>query len=235
MKIDFNKRSYEKEMMDDKIESIDDLFVNLKELELINIFTGGRHTCTAIKKLMTDQNKSYKLLDIGFGAGDMLAYILKKKPNQGKFQITAVDIMPEAKAYIDTYHADLKNQVNFKISDYKMVLNHHEKTDIAYAGLFCHHFNDEELVEFFKIVQQNCTVGAVINDLQRSPFAYYGIKILVSLFSKSPFTKNDAPLSVLRGFTKRELIQLLEKASVKHYSIQWKWAFRYVITIYGHG
>ena len=234
MSIDFTKRSDKKEMMDEKIESISDLFVNLKELELINIFTGGRHSYPAIKKLMKDPTKTYHILDIGFGAGDMLAYILKRQPHHGKFELTAVDIMPEAKAYVDKYHGDIKDKVTFEITDYKNVLTQDEKTDIAYAGLFCHHLTDEALVDFFKIVQQNCTTGAVINDLHRSPLAYYGIKILVQLFSKSAFTQNDAPLSVLRGFKKKELVHLLEKAGIKHYTIQWKWAFRYVITIYSH-
>ena len=235
MNVDFSRRSNEKEMMDDIIESINDLFINLKELEWINIFTGGRHTYSAIERLMTDPNKTYRLLDIGFGAGDMLAYILKKKPHQGKFHLAAVDIMPEAKSYIDAYHPELENHVDVKISDYKIVLNQHDKPDIAFAGLFCHHLTDEELVDFFKIVQNNCRIGAVINDLHRTPLAYYGIKFLVNLFAKSPFTKNDAPLSVLRGFTKKELIHLLEKAEIKKYTIKWKWAFRFVIIIYNHG
>lgn len=234
MKIDFAKRSYQREMMDEKIDSVHDLFVNLKELELINIFTGGRHTYSALKKLMTNPEKKYKLLDIGFGAGDMLTYILKKQPHKGLFELSAVDIMPEAKSYVDQYHKNLKTKVKFYITDYKDCLTQNGKTDIAYAGLFCHHLTEEELVTFFKLVQQNCTKGAVINDLHRSPLAYYGIKLLVHLFAKSPLTKNDAPLSVLRGFTRKELVDLLQKAGVKHYTIQWKWAFRFVITIYSH-
>jgi len=43
--------------------------------------------------------------------------------------------------------------------------------------------------------------------------------------------KNDAPLSVLRGFSRRELEILLIKADIKNYKISWKWAFRWLILV----
>ena len=67
------------------------------------------------------------------------------------------------------------------------------------------------------------------NDLHRNQFAYYSIKFLTAIFSKSYLVKNDAPSSVKRGFKKRELITLLEKAGYKNYSVKWSWAFRYII------
>ena len=52
------------------------------------------------------------------------------------------------------------------------------------------------------------------------------------LFSKSYLVKNDAPLSVLRGFKKNEWKNIFEKAGIKNYSIKWKWAFRYLIVVF---
>jgi hypothetical protein len=43
--------------------------------------------------------------------------------------------------------------------------------------------------------------------------------------------KNDAPLSVLRGFKKKELEEVLKKAGITDYSIHWKWAFRWLIIV----
>ena len=56
--------------------------------------------------------------------------------------------------------------------------------------------------------------GFFINDLHRHPLAYHSIRILTSLFSKSYLVKNDAPLSVLRGFKKKELEDLLIKQAL---------------------
>jgi hypothetical protein len=51
------------------------------------------------------------------------------------------------------------------------------------------------------------------------------------LFSKSYLVKNDAPLSVLRGFSRNEWKILMEKAGIKNYKIKWKWAFRWLILV----
>jgi hypothetical protein len=57
--------------------------------------------------------------------------------------------------------------------------------------------------------------------------------LLTRLFSKSYLVKNDAPLSVLRGFTKKEWLKYLKKAGATHYAVKWKWAFRHQIIVYG--
>ena len=127
-----------------------------------------------------------------------------------------------------------KRDIKIVLEDYKHWLDQKEKPDIIHASLFCHHLTDAQLVDFFRISSQNVTKAVVINDLQRHPLAYYSIKYLTQWFSKSRFTKNDAPLSVLRGFTKNELKQLLVKAGIVNYEIKWKWAFRFVIIIPFH-
>jgi hypothetical protein len=41
--------------------------------------------------------------------------------------------------------------------------------------------------------------------------------------------KNDAPISVERGFKKKEWVQLSQQAGIEDVLIQWEWAFRYLI------
>jgi hypothetical protein len=83
-------------------------------------------------------------------------------------------------------------------------------------------------------MKENSTIGFFINDIQRNYIAYYAIKLLTTLFSKSYLVKNDAPLSVARGFTRNEWKQLFAQAGITNYTIQWKWAFRYLI-VFKHG
>ncbi len=105
------------------------------------------------------------------------------------------------------------------------------KPDIIFCSLFCHHFKEDELIEMFRWMSGNSVLGFFINDLHRHLFAYYSIRILTSLFSKSYLVKNDAPLSVLRGFKKKELSVLLDKAGISNYTIRWRWAFRWLVII----
>jgi len=71
----------------------------------------------------------------------------------------------------------------------------------------------------------------IINDLRRSVWALIGIKLLTILFSKSSMVKNDAPLSVKRGFIKSELIDMLKSLKIINYKIKRKWAFRWLVAI----
>ncbi|OYW74945.1 MAG: hypothetical protein B7Z27_08945, partial [Sphingobacteriia bacterium 32-37-4] len=76
---------------------------------------------------------------------------------------------------------------------------------------------------------KNALVGHFINDLQRHYLAYHSIKLLTIAFSNSYLVKNDAPLSVLRGFSKEELESMFAEAGITRYDIQWKWAFRWLV------
>jgi hypothetical protein len=89
-------------------------------------------------------------------------------------------------------------------------------------------------VDLIQFAQKNNST-LVINDLERNRFAYYSIKFLTKIFSKSYLVKNDAPLSVLRGFKKNEWTQLIKLSGVKNYSIKYKWAFRHEIIVYANG
>jgi hypothetical protein len=115
-------------------------------------------------------------------------------------------------------------------SDYRSVSFGGERPDIVFSSLFCHHFTDEELILQLRWMEEQTRVGWFINDLHRHRLAYHAIRLLTRWFSSSYLVKNDAPLSVLRGFRRREWESLLEKAGVSGGAVKWKWAFRWLIT-----
>ena len=78
-------------------------------------------------------------------------------------------------------------------------------------------------------MKTNTRKGFFINDLHRHWLAYYSIQIITSIFSGSYLVKNDAPLSVARGFKKKEWATMIAAAGIANCSIQWKWAFRHLI------
>jgi hypothetical protein len=86
---------------------------------------------------------------------------------------------------------------------------------------------DEDLVFMLHWMKQNSRVGFFINDLHRHPLAFYSIQFLTRVFSKSYLVKNDAPLSVKRGFKKKEWKELFDLAGIHNFDCQWRWAFRW--------
>jgi hypothetical protein len=115
------------------------------------------------------------------------------------------------------------------VGDYRDFLKTGITIDIIHCSLFCHHLKDDELTELFSFLELNTKAGFIINDLQRHWLAYYGVQIITHLLNGTSLAKNDGPVSILRAFKLKELNIMLQKAQVKKYSIERKWAFRYLI------
>lgn len=209
----------------------------MEELNVINHRLGG-HAIT-LKGLKAILGKVFQnsilhspffqnpisILEIGCGGGDNLRVIKEWAAKKGiAVQLTGVDINDACIQFAKTQQGNAG--IEFICADYKTVsLQQH----VIFSSLFCHHFTDEELVEMLRWMQQHATAGFFINDLHRHPAAYYSIKLLTVLFSQSYLVKSDAPLSVLRGFTKREWTELFQKAMLTNCRIRWQWAFRWLI------
>lgn len=98
--------------------------------------------------------------------------------------------------------------------------------DIALCSLFLHHFKNEEIEYLLKNITDNAKVGVVVNDLERSRFAFVLFKIVSNLFVRTKTARNDGLVSIARAFKKREIQAFSQKIKADHI-IKWKWAFRY--------
>ncbi len=227
--MDFAVRSYLPELLDQPNIPPADIERNLYELSIINEKLGG-HECTWKGFIqLAKKGTATHVCEIGCGGGDNLKSIERRAANgYTGLSFTGIDINPDCIRVAE--NNKWKNPASFLISDYKKV-HFQSKPDIIFSSLFCHHFKENELVQMLRWMQENSRSGFFINDLHRHPLAFHSIRLLTSLFSKSYLVKNDAPLSVLRGFKKRELEELLQKAGISNYTIRWKWAFRWLVII----
>jgi hypothetical protein len=141
-------------------------------------------------------------------------------------RLTGIDINPECIIYAQG-NPENKN-INFITSDYRLAVLD-PKPDIVFSSLFCHHFTDQDLVTMLQWMKRNSYSGFFINDLHRHPLAYYSIRLLTVLFSKSYLVKNDAPLSVQRGFKRNDWFRLMHQAGIHYFKCDWRWAFRWLI------
>jgi 2-polyprenyl-3-methyl-5-hydroxy-6-metoxy-1,4-benzoquinol methylase len=224
-------RQYTKELLDDDQVPFADIRQNMKELDTINTYLGGHAiTIKGIQKILRSfPSQTITICEIGCGGGDNLLAIAKwcaaKNIAAG---FIGIDIKPACIAYAKNQCSSLKAE--WITGDYIKTVFANGKPDIIFSSLFCHHFKEDELVPMLQWMKQHSAKGFFINDLHRHPLAYHSIKLITKLFSKSYLVKNDAPLSVARGFKRKEWMQLLEWAGIESYSLQWKWAFRYLVT-----
>jgi SAM-dependent methyltransferase len=210
----------------------DDIKRNMQELDSINTLLGGHAITIAGFKQFYKKNdiQIITVCEIGCGGGDNLKAIYKYcRKKKLPVKLTGIDINPECISYAKENCASIPG-IEFIASDYRLV-DFNNKPDLLFSSLFTHHLDDSQYKEMLEWSAQHAAKGFFINDLHRHFLAYYSIKFLTATFSKSYLVKNDAPLSVSRGFLKKELQTLFEATGIANYTIRWKWAFRWLITV----
>lgn len=230
---DFTQRSYQPELLDRDDIPFEDIRRNMQELNVINTWLGGHGiTISGLKALLhhaASSGQPLTICEIGCGGGDNLRAIsqwLQKRKINASF--TGIDINPHCIAHAKATSG--LQQALWMVSDYRQAV-FEQKPDIIFSSLFCHHFTEDQLAFMLRWMQSNARLGFFVNDLHRHRLAYYSIKLLTRLFSRSYLVKNDAPLSVRRGFTGKELKSLMQQAGIENCSIEWKWAFRWLVTV----
>jgi hypothetical protein len=201
----------------------------LDKLEIINRFLGGNSvTINGLKKILKNQpkNKTITIVDLGCGNGDILRDISKfGRKNNYSFKLIGIDANLAATEYAKELSKEY-SELSFKTMDILSEDFKKQSYDVVLCTLFLHHFKNEELISFLKTTTDKATIGVVVNDLHRHKLAYYLFK-LIGFFIKNKMVRQDGLTSVLRAFKKKDLENIAKEIKV-HFSIQWKWAFRYL-------
>src|ERR1035438_6025999 len=211
----FTYRSEEKELLDKQDIPPQLLFQNLKELDILNRTIKG-HTISlkGIKQCLTDHHKTYDIVDLGCGSGDVLKVIAHwARQNKYSVNLTGVDRNADAISYLQLHCADYP-EITGVTSDYMDYIEGHEGIDLVHCSLFCHHLKDDELMRLFISFNRHVKTGFILNDLHRSRIAYHIVWLFTRLMNGSVLAKNDGPVSILRGFRSAELINLLKNANI---------------------
>ena len=86
--------------------------------------------------------------------------------------------------------------------------------DVVMASLFFHHLSDENCARVLAQMWRIARGRVLVNDLHRHAAAYFSIRALTAVFSKSRMVRHDGPVSVRRAFRPAELLQIANRAGV---------------------
>jgi len=223
-------RTDEDEKMDDFSMKGEILRDALDKIANINQLLGGnRLTLYGVQKLIRNisKNEIITILDVGCGNGDMLRKLAKYGHKKNLiFQLIGIDAnnftINHAKQLSENY-----SNISFFCHDIFEESFRELKYDIVLCTLTLHHFKENQIINLLNVFYTNSKIGIIINDLHRNAIAYRLFQVICFVFNLNKMSRDDGLISILRGFTKKELINYSNELKFKNYNIQWKWAFRY--------
>lgn len=226
--VDWRRRGEGTEYMDGAGAAGEDLERALVELRWINRFLGGeRATLNAFGQL--GLKGKVEVLDVGTGAADIPMALVKWGRSIGvQIRVVAVDFNPAVCAWAARHTAPFP-EIEVRQGDAFALPFAPGSFDYVHSALFLHHFPQPAAARLLQLLFGLCRRGLVINDLHRHPLSFYPVKGGTALLSRSRMVQHDGPLSVLRGFVRGEVEELARQSGVP-LSLQWRWAFRWVMT-----
>ncbi len=141
----------------------------------------------------------FSTLDVGSGSGDIPEALRELAP-AGSARLLALDRDPTAVAAARRLSPDVVqgDALRLPFAD--------RSIDLVTAVKFAHHFHgpalDSLLAEMARVARRR----VVVLDIRRHRLAYWGFRAWSLAFTRNRLVRHDGPLSVLRGFTRAELL-----------------------------
>ncbi|HUQ32223.1 MAG TPA: methyltransferase domain-containing protein [Pyrinomonadaceae bacterium] len=228
----FRKRSYELEHLDKGDYTPEEYEGCLIELRRINRFLGDasalRHTLLA--EIEREGLKSFSLLDVGAGSGELLRVVARWAETSGRKSLlvglelnarSAKAILEESGEFV-SINALRGDALRLPFAD--------NCFDYAICSLFTHHFEDEQVISILNEMGRIARRRFFVIDLHRHMAAYYLYTTVGRIFLHNRLIREDGALSILRGFLPVELSQLASESGLSNFRIERRFPFRLVLS-----
>jgi 2-polyprenyl-3-methyl-5-hydroxy-6-metoxy-1,4-benzoquinol methylase len=183
----------------------------LHDLARVNRWTFTAHPVLAFMKRAIGDAKSFRLIDVGFGDGDILRAIARWARRRGiAADLVGVDLNEKSvrAAQIAT-PPDLA--IDYRAGDY---LDQKGPFDFVISSQVTHHMTDDQLLGFLRYMEAEARMGWLVCDLHRHGFAHWGYPILARLMRVHRIVREDGQLSIARSFRPAEWEELLAQAAI---------------------
>jgi SAM-dependent methyltransferase len=191
------------------------------DLATINTVTMARRPTLDFLTRATAGRKSFRLLDVGFGDGDMLRRIARWAKAKGiEAELVGVDLNPRSEQAARAHGGDIR----YVTGDYADLA--HEPWDVIVSSLVAHHMSHDQLIAFLRFMEGHASAGWFVNDLHRHGFAHWGFPILATIARWHPIVRHDGTLSIARSYRPDEWPPLLAEAGITQAKVRRVFPFR---------
>jgi SAM-dependent methyltransferase len=202
------------ELMDNTGIAPDIVRNNLNDLRRVNSFLGGvKLTIEGLEHLTADfkPGDEIAMLDVATGAVDIPKQLLPWAHERGLIpRIVATDINPESLAIAAE---SVPPEIQLAVADGRDLPFPDRSFDIVLCSLALHHLDPEDAVRMLSEMNRIARHGVVINDLVRCWHGYAGAWIFSRMLTPpGSLGRHDAPCSVRRAYTRREMVDMAKEA-----------------------
>jgi SAM-dependent methyltransferase len=228
---DLRRRSDAPELMDGDHVDPADFAACMQDLATVNTVTLARGpTLKFVSEAMKHApGRVPTILDVGFGAGDMLRSIAAMLHKQGRqARLIGIDLNPRSEPAARSMTSPSMT-IEWRTGD-AYDLPSEDTPDLVISSLVTHHMVDAEIVRFLGWMEATAGLGWFVNDLHRHAIAWYGFTAMATIARWHPFVRHDGPLSVARSFRRDDWQRLLAAADVAGQAdVRWGFPFRYCV------
>lgn len=181
------------------------------DLARVNTVTLARRPTLAFVKRALQGRRTLRLLDVGFGDGDMLRSIACYVAQHNvEAELVGVDLNPRSEPAAREHTPD-GLPIRYVTGDYADM---GDGWDAIISSLVAHHMTREQLLAFLRFMEANAP-SWFVNDLHRHRFAHAGFPLLAWAAGWHSIVRHDGRLSIARSFRPDEWCGLLAQAGVE--------------------
>jgi SAM-dependent methyltransferase len=171
------------------------------------LFGGKRSALEEIKLVLGDLPAAATLLDVGTGLGDIPGAAREVAKRRG-IQLTTIGVDSAA-----VLARACRKSIDMSICADALHLPFADKSiDVVMCSQVLHHFDDVDAPRLLREMNRVAKVRVVVSDLRRSWLAAAGLWIASFPLRFHAVSRHDGVVSVLRGFTPRELSDTVQQA-----------------------
>ena len=183
----------------------------LHDLARVNRWTFTAHPVLAFMKKAIRDSNGFRLMDVGFGDGDILRAIARWARGRGiAADLVGVDLNEKSVAAARAATPP-ELAIDYRAGDY---IDQDGPFDFVISSQTTHHMTDNQLRTFIRWMEEKARAGWLICDLHRHGFAYWGFPLLARLLFVHRIVREDGQLSIARSFRADEWRAILTDAGV---------------------
>ena len=209
------KRVVTPELLDEDLGTPEEIRSTLLDLRGFNQNFGGFHSINSLLKTVAFKNglEALSFLDVAGGTGDVADSARLALGREG-LQVKAT-VLDRAISHMTRNGVELERVAG----DALRLPFASASFDVVGCNLFCHHLEPSELVRFFNEALRVAKCAVIASDLRRNLF-HWIVAYAGGITYRSRITRNDAPASVRRAYTREEMSALAETTEATSFEIR---------------